>query len=170
MTLSWKPGYNTTLHQVYFGSDKDVVTNATISSSEYKGPRALGLESYDPGELQYITTYYWRVDEVNNQDPNNPIKGIIWSFKTDCFFVTVDDFEDYNSYPAENRIWRSWKDGLGYGQPDTSPDHPGNGTGSVIGDDTTPSYTEETIVRAGLQSMPREKSKVVAKRRQKNDA
>ena len=154
MTLSWKPGYHATMHQVYFGSNKNAVTNATRSSPEYKGSRILGSESYDPGELQYLTTYYWRVDEVNDQDPNNPIKGIIWSFTTDCFFVTLDDFEDYNSYPAENRIWRSWKDGLGYGQPDTSPYSPSNGTGSVIGNDTTPSYTEEAIVRSGLQSMP----------------
>jgi len=26
------------------------------------------------------TTYYWRVDEINDADPNSPWKGMVWSF------------------------------------------------------------------------------------------
>ncbi len=36
----------------------------------------------------------------------------------------------------------------------TLPAHPGNGTGSMVGDETTDSYTEETIVHGGNQAMP----------------
>jgi len=70
-------------------------------------------------------------------------------------FVTariIDDFEDYNA--GDNQIWFSWHDGLGAGTPGTSGYLPGNGTGSAVGDDTSPSYTEETIVHGGNQSMP----------------
>jgi hypothetical protein len=63
----------------------------------------------------------------------------------------VDDFEDYDA--ADNQIWYAWHDGLGYGTPGVEPYAPGNGTGSAVGDDTTPSYTEETIVHGGSQSM-----------------
>jgi len=64
----------------------------------------------------------------------------------------VDNFEDYDI--GNNEIWWSWKDGLGYGQHDNEPAYPGNGTGAAVGDETTLSYTEETIVHGGRQSMP----------------
>jgi hypothetical protein len=154
LILSWLPGGLGLYHDIYFGENKEAVANATIESQEiYRGRQEPGITNYDLGNLNLDETYYWRIDEVDEADPNNPGKGDVWSFTT-ANFIIVDDFEDYNSYPSENRIWRSWKDGLGYGQPDTSPDYHGNGTGSVVGDDTTPSYTEEAIVRSGLQSMP----------------
>jgi hypothetical protein len=51
-------------------------------------------------------------------------------------------------------IWFSWHDGVGYGAVGIPPYSPGNGTGSEVGDLDTPSYTEETIVHGGSQSMP----------------
>ncbi|MHC4206377.1 MAG: carbohydrate binding domain-containing protein, partial [Planctomycetota bacterium] len=77
-------------------------------------------------------------------------EGEIWSFSTVEGFV-VDDFEDYS---ADVPIWESWLDGLGFGSPGTPDFNPGNGTGSAVGDDTTGSTTEETIVNSGRQSMP----------------
>jgi hypothetical protein len=47
-----------------------------------------------------------------------------------------------------------WIDGLGYASHPTLPAHPGNGTGSMVGDETTGSYMEETIVHGGGKSMP----------------
>jgi hypothetical protein len=64
----------------------------------------------------------------------------------------VDDFEDYDV--GNDEIWWAWKDGLGYVVHGTEPAYPGNGTGSAVGDETTASYTEETIVHSGRQSMP----------------
>jgi hypothetical protein len=136
---------------VYFGKDADAVRNATKASPEYKGPKALGEESYYPGQLMLNTAYYWRIDEVNSVNPNSPWAGNVWSFTTSDFFV-IDDFEDYDA--GDNQIWYSWHDGLGYGAPGTQPYFAGNGTGAAVGDETTASYTEEIIVHGDGQAMP----------------
>ncbi len=150
-TLTWSPSVYAASHEVYFGADKDVVKNADTGSPEYKGSRNLGSQSYDPGMLEWDTTYYWRIDEVNNTNPDSPWTGILWSFTTANFLV-VDDFEDYDI--GNNEIWWVWIDGLGYASHPTLPAHPGNGTGSMVGDETTASYMEETIVHGGGKSMP----------------
>jgi len=147
-TLNWMPATTAVSHDVYFGTDKDAVRNATTASSEYKGNKSFGAESYDPGKLAWHSDYYWRVDAIDN---TGTVKGLVWSFTT-ADFITVDDFEDYDV--GNNEIWWSWKDGLGYAAYDNEPAYPGNGTGSAVGDETTLSYTEETIVRGGRQSMP----------------
>ena len=149
--LSWNAGDYAASHEVYFGTDADAVANATTSSPEYKGTRALGAEIYDPGKLAWYTTYYWRVDEVNSINPDSPWTGTLWSFTTGDFLL-IDNFEDYNA--EENQIWYAWHDGLGYGVPGIEPYFAGNGTGAAVGDETTDSYTEETIVHSGRQSMP----------------
>jgi len=144
-TLSWEPGDNAASHQVYFGTDKAAVRNATTASPEYKGTRDLGSESYDPGKLAWYSTYYWRIDEVNNVHPDSPWKGNVWSFTTGDF-LTVDDFESYNDIdppdPASNRIFESWIDGYGT-----------TNNGALVGNDMPP-YTERSIVHGGAQSMP----------------
>jgi len=149
--LTWKPGIQATSHEIYFGTDEQAVRNATIASPEYMGPQALGVESYEPGKLAWETTYYWRIDEVNELNPDSPWTGNVWSF-TSADFLTIDDFEDYDA--DENQIWYAWHDGLGYGSEATPPYYEGNGTGAAVGDEATPSYTEETIVHEGDHSMP----------------
>ena len=149
--LTWSPGVYAASHQVYFGADKDAVKNAGTGSPEYKGTKALGSENYEPGKLLWDATYYWRIDEVNNLNTDSPWKGPVWSFTTANFLV-VDDFEDYDV--GNNEIWWSWKDGLGYAAHGNEPAYPGNGTGSAVGDESTASYTEETIVHGGNQALP----------------
>ncbi|MGB2862013.1 MAG: PA14 domain-containing protein [Sedimentisphaerales bacterium] len=149
--LRWDAGAIAASHEVYFGADADAVKNATTASPEYKGPKALGEESYDPGKLILNTMYYWRIDEVNGVNPDSPWEGTVWRFTTGDFF-SIDDFEDYDA--GDNQIWFSWHDGLGAGAPGTPGYIPGNGTGAAVGDETTASYTEETIVQGGSQSMP----------------
>jgi len=149
--LSWDAGAVAASHDVYFGADADAVANATTASPEYKGAKALGEESYDPGKLTLTTTYYWRIDEVNSVNPDSPWVGNVWSFTTGDFFV-IDDYEDYDT--GENQIWYAWHDGLGYGAPGTADYFAGNGTGAAVGDENTTSYTEETIVHGGGKSMP----------------
>jgi len=143
--LSWSPGDHAVSHQVYFGTDADAVRNATTASPQYKGSRDLGSESYDPGKLAWFTTYYWRVDEVNNVNPDSPWIGNLWSFTTGDFLV-VDDFELYNDLNVDvegsNRIFLTWQDGY---------DTPING--SQVGY-TDPPFCEQTIVHSGRQSMP----------------
>ncbi|MFZ2148946.1 MAG: LamG domain-containing protein [Sedimentisphaerales bacterium] len=143
--ISWSPGIYAASHQVYFGTDKKAVKNADMASPEYKGSGNLGSESYDPGKLEWDTTYYWRIDEVNNANADSPWKGNLWSFTTANFLI-VDDFESYNdldpSDPESNRIFHAWSDGF---------DDPSNG--SVVGYDNPP-FAEQTIVHSGSQSMP----------------
>jgi hypothetical protein len=149
--LSWGPGDSAASHEVYFGTDEEAVRNATNASPEYKGSKTLGNESYDPGKLEWEATYYWRVDEINTGNPDSPWVGNVWSFTTAGFLI-IDDMEGYDT--GANQIWYSWHDGLGYGSPGTDPYFAGNGTGAAVGDETTLSFTEETIVHGGSQSMP----------------
>ncbi|HCO92773.1 MAG TPA: hypothetical protein DIU00_02280, partial [Phycisphaerales bacterium] len=75
VVLSWVAGAVAASHEVYFGTDADAVANATTASPEYKGPKALGEESYDPGKLMLNTEYYWRIDEVNGASADSPWAG-----------------------------------------------------------------------------------------------
>jgi len=144
--LTWIPGVFGASHAVYFGTDKDAVKNADTSSPEYKGSGNLGSESYDPGQLEWDTAYYWRIDEANNANPDSPWTGPLWSFTTANFLI-VDDFESYNDFdpadPASNRIFNVWIDGF---------DNPAV-NGSVVGH-ANPPFAEQTIVHSGNQSMP----------------
>ncbi len=149
--LQWKPGLQAASHEVYFGADEAAVASATKASPEYKGSKALGEESFVPGKLPWESTFYWRIDEVNAINPDSPWIGTVWSFTTADFLI-VDDFEAYDA--GENQIWYAWKDGLGYGALGVDPYYQGNGTGAAVGDETSPSYTEETIVHGDAQSMP----------------
>jgi len=130
---------------VYFGTDKDAVRNADTGSPEYKGTRDLDSESYDPGKLQWDTTYYWRIDEVNNAHPDSPWVGLVWTFTTGSF-IAIDDFESYNALnpdePGSNRIFAAWLDGY---------DDPTNG--ALVGHELPP-FVEQSIVHSGSQSMP----------------
>ncbi len=143
--ITWSPNVFAASHEVYFGADKDAVKNADTGSPEYKGTRALGSQTYDPGKLEWDSTYYWRIDEVNNANPDSPWAGPLWSFTTANFLV-VDDFESYNDLnpddPESNRIFNAWIDG--YGIPTN---------GSLVGYDAPP-FAEQTIVQSGNQSMP----------------
>ncbi|UCG47431.1 MAG: hypothetical protein JSU94_18320, partial [Phycisphaerales bacterium] len=150
-TLTWLPGIHATSHEIYFGTDPDAVANATKASGEYKGTRALGAESYDPGKLLWETSYYWRIDEVNSLNPESPWKGTVWSFTTSNYLL-VDDFEDYNDYTPD-RIFEWWLDGFGYGMPTAPPYYAGNGTGSAVGY-VLPPFAETSIVHGGDQAMP----------------
>ena len=143
--ITFSPSVFAASHQLYFGTDKDAVKNADTGSPEYKGTRDLGAESYDPGMLLWDTAYYWRIDEVNNTNPDSPWTGILWSFTTANFLI-VDDFESYNDLdtadPDSNRIFNAWLDGY---------DDPTNG--SLVGSDLPP-FAEQTIVHGGNQSLP----------------
>jgi hypothetical protein len=137
--LSWTSADNAASHQVYLGLDKETVRNADTGSPEYKGPKTLGAERYDPGLLERDTAYYWRVDEVY---AGNPVKGPVWSFTVGDYLV-VDDFEGYtDDDPNNEAIWQHWIDGFGVAD-----------NGAQVGY-LMPPYAEQTIVHGGLQSMP----------------
>ena len=148
-TLSWSPGDNVSQHDVYFATDRDAVANVDASDTTgiYRGRQNAAV--YNPEVEWGGGPYYWRIDEYNIDGTIS--KGTVWSF-TVADFIGIDDFEDYDA--SDNQIWYSWKDGLGYGAPGIDPYFAGNGTGSAVGDETSPSYMEETIVHGGGKSMP----------------
>ncbi|MHC4088591.1 MAG: LamG-like jellyroll fold domain-containing protein, partial [Planctomycetota bacterium] len=79
--LKWMPGKYAAAHDVYFGTDKDAVTNATSSTPGIYlgqiGPNTL------PVALDAAKFYYWRIDEVNVAGPApNLWKGHTWTFRT----------------------------------------------------------------------------------------
>ncbi|MCP4610288.1 MAG: LamG domain-containing protein [Planctomycetes bacterium] len=135
--LTWAPGLGAS-HEIYFGAD--------AASLELRGSGNLGSESYEPSQLEWNTTYYWRVDEANNANADSPWTGPLWNFTT-ANFLTIDDMESYNdideSEPGSNRIYLAWIDGF---------DNPAV-NGSIVGYANAP-FAEQTIVHSGLQSMP----------------
>jgi len=139
-TLSWTPADSAASHQLYFGMDKEAVLNAGAGSPEYKGSKALGAESYDPGLLEAGTTYYWHVDEVDGQ--GNVSTGPLWIFSTGAFLL-VEDFEAYTDDDAAGEaIWQAWIDGFGVAD-----------NGAQVGY-LMPPYAEQSVVHGGGQSMP----------------
>lgn len=77
MLLNWESANDAVAHQIYFGTNKNAVTNATDKSPEYKGK--LTVNKFELGKLYSGTTYYWRVDEI---DANGIVTlGSVWSFK-----------------------------------------------------------------------------------------
>ncbi|MDT8302809.1 MAG: hypothetical protein RQ760_15105 [Sedimentisphaerales bacterium] len=145
--LTWYPGVFADSHEVYFGTD--------AASLELKASGNLGSESYDPGQLEWDTTYYWRIDEANNANVDSPWTGPLWSFTTANFLI-IDDMEAYNDInegePGSNRIYLAWLDGF---------DNPAV-NGSVVGH-ANPPLTEQSIVHGGNQSMPMSYDNAVGK-------
>jgi hypothetical protein len=135
--LTWTSGVFADTYDVYFGPDP--------ASLELKAGGNRGQETFKPGQLEWNTTYYWRIDEANNAHPDSPWTGPLWSFTTANFLI-IDDMENYNDLdPAEpdsNRIFNAWIDGFG---------DPTNG--SLVGYENPP-FAEQTIVNSGGQSMP----------------
>ncbi|HUV64649.1 MAG TPA: PA14 domain-containing protein [Sedimentisphaerales bacterium] len=144
--LSWRPAEAAASHQVYFGTDAEAVKNATAASPEYKGSKVPGQETFDPGKLPWESTFYWRVDEINNNNPDSPWVGKVWGFTTGGFLL-VEDFESYNDLPEEdpasNRIYLTWIDG--FETPLTN--------GAFVGN-MDPPLMELGTVHGGFQSMP----------------
>ncbi len=141
-TLSWSAADAAASHDVYFGADANAVRDANASSPEYQGSMDLGSESYDPGELEWNTTYYWRVDEV---EADGTIRtGSLWRF-TAANFLVVDDFETYDDDEAGGTaIFQTWIDGME------------NGTTSYVGypNSNNGTFGETVVIHGGAQSMP----------------
>ena len=148
--LNWRPGREAATHNVYISTDEQAVIDGNI-------PVATVTEtSYRPLSLDLVTTYYWKIDEVNGAEIPTIWEGDVWNFTTADYLV-VDNFESYNglnpSDPESNRIFMMWKDGAGFGAQDNPPYSAGNGTGSIIGH-AAPPFVELEIIHDGSQSMP----------------
>jgi hypothetical protein len=113
--LSWTSGWWADTHNVYFGTNYNDVNNATTDSPLYKGN--YDVNSFDPCGLDFETTYFWRIDEVN--DPNL-WKGNVWSFTT------------WTPFDPNLNLVSWWKFDEGSGT--IANDSAGNNDGSLVGD------------------------------------
>jgi hypothetical protein len=82
--LKWKPGPGAVSHDIYIGDSFEDVNAGTTETYQGRQTEELvivGFPGYPiPDGLAPGTTYYWRIDEVNDTNPDNPAKGYIWSF------------------------------------------------------------------------------------------
>jgi len=140
VTLGFRAGRDAVTHEVYLSSDEQAVIDSNVPVS------TVTEASYGPLSLDLGTTYYWKINEVNEAETTTTWQSDLWNFSTHEFFI-VDDFEDYNDW-APDEIWSTWSDGyenplngstVGYPEPDW-------GAGEH--------YVETTIVHGGSQSMP----------------
>ena len=74
--LSWQAGTGAASHDVYLGTSSDAVANADHGSLNSKAIRT--TTTFDPGQLNYWTTYYWAIDEILTG--GGTAQGAIWSF------------------------------------------------------------------------------------------
>ncbi len=132
--LNWRPGRKAASHRVYFGMDKQAVTDGTATA------QTVADHTFSPSGLLLSTTYYWRVDEVNEAAATKSWAGEVWSFTT-ADSVVVEDFESYTDNEG-SRIYETWVDGFG-----------SSNNGSQVGNTTAP-FAGQTIVHGGRQSMP----------------
>ena len=129
VVLSWTAGEFAQTHDVYFGTVFDDVNNASRDN-----PLGVLLSqdqsenTFDPeGLLEFGTTYYWRIDEVNGAPDFAIFKGDVWSFTAEPL-----------AYPIENIIATS----NAISDAGTGPENTVNGSGldeadqhSTIGSD-----------------------------------
>jgi hypothetical protein len=138
--LSWRAGREAVKHQVYLSTDEQAVIDGSAPVV------TVTTSSYTPS-LDLASTYFWRVDEVNDAEVPTTWQGDVWSLSTQEYLV-VDDFESYNDIESGTQgsklVYETWIDGFGT-----------TTNGSTIG--YTEAYQpsmEKTVVYDGKQSVP----------------
>ncbi len=158
VVLGFRAGREANTHNVYLSADEQAVIdgNAPVTT--------VTETSYEPLSLDLKTTYYWKINEVNEAETPTMWQGDLWNFTTSDHII-VDDFEDYNDYPP-NEIWRTWIDGyenpllngstmghtLAY-EPsmESVTVYDGVQSAPLYYDNSTAGYSEATVNIAGLQ-------------------
>jgi hypothetical protein len=119
VSLSWSPGTSAVSHDVYVGDDLDTVEEATRDSDVFRGNQTstfyvAGFPGYAyPDGLVPGATYYWRIDEVNDADPNSPWKGDVWSFSIPPKTAYDPEPADGTEFVDPDNVILSWTPGFG---------------------------------------------------------
>jgi hypothetical protein len=119
VNLSWTAGDFAVSHDVYLGDNFNEVEQATRDSEVFRGNQTMtfyvaGFPGFAyPDGLVGGTTYYWRIDEINEDNPDSRWKGDVWSF-------TIPPKTAYNPDPADgaefvgpDNVTLSWTAGFG---------------------------------------------------------
>jgi len=100
--LNWMAGKAAVSHDVYFSDNFDDVNNGaegTLGTFLGNQPGTMVIVGSPgfawPDSLVPGATYYWRIDEVNDLNPNSPWTGEVWSF-------TIPLATAHNPEPADN--------------------------------------------------------------------
>jgi len=139
VTLIWTAGRDAVEHIVYIGSSWDDVNDAS-------GGTPQAATNFGPLSVNYATTTFWRVDEV--QADGTVTKGNVWFFATPPYII-IDDVEGYDD-SEPNRIWNVWEDGW---KDQTNGSTIGYAAWS-IDDPNFPAHHVETLIKRGNQSAP----------------
>jgi len=119
VSLSWRAGDFAVSHDVYLGDDFDGVNDGTRDSDVYRGNQTstfyvAGFPGFAyPDGLIPGTTYNWRIDEVNDADPNSPWKGDVWSFSIPPKTAYHPDPADGAEFVDPKNVTLSWTPGFG---------------------------------------------------------
>ncbi|MHC4443318.1 MAG: hypothetical protein ACYTA5_12030, partial [Planctomycetota bacterium] len=89
--LSWNPADKVTSYDVFFGTD---------NPPAFQGNQTQTI--FDPGIMDYLTKYYWRIDAINNYAS---VTGQVWNFTTESYPGDFDkdldvDQEDFGFLQA----------------------------------------------------------------------
>ncbi len=129
--LAWRSGRDAASHEVYVGADPAALVPAGV----VEGP------TFAPEGLEFGSTYYWQVVEVNEADAITAWPGDVWTFATQEY-ARIDGFETYDDdLEGKTTIFDTWLDGWV------------NATGSTVGYLNAP-FAEWRIVHSGQQAMP----------------
>ncbi len=116
VSLVWQSGDHAVSFDIYVGENYDNVkdgTGDTFRGNESPTFFVVGFPGFTyPDGLVPGTTYYWRIDEVNDLHPDSPWIGDVWSF-------TVPPMTAYAPEPADGaefvdpNVILSWQPGFG---------------------------------------------------------
>ena len=129
VTLGWTPGmYAAPVngHTVYLSENFDDINDG--------GGIRQSADSYTPPQsLEFATTYYWRIDEVNAAPSSAVHEGEVWSFTTEPV-----------AYPIQNIIATASSNDAGRG-----PENTVNGSG--LGENDLHSMQETDMWLSGVE-------------------
>ncbi len=115
-TLAWSPGRSAVSHDVYLGENFDGVSEGTAETflgNQTEPSLIIGFPGFPvPEGLTPGTTYYWRVDEVNDANAASPWIGDVWSFMVQPYTAYDPDPADGAEFVDLNATF-SWSGGFG---------------------------------------------------------
>jgi parallel beta-helix repeat protein/predicted outer membrane repeat protein len=114
--LSWQPGEHAVSFDIYIGDDYEDVKNGAGDTFRGNQNDTFFIVGFPynpyPDGLEPGTTYYWRIDEVNDLHPDSPSVGDVWSFKITPLTAYAPEPNDGAEFIDPNVIL-SWQPGLG---------------------------------------------------------